>query len=219
MNDIQNNASNILNVSIRNYTDCGWCSDKANEEILNIPWSIWSQWLYISRRMGKKEWGAIFWVKDNTVTGFKIPRQEVNTVECAFKEELGGDGIIHSHHDMGAFHSTQDDAHARNLYRYSIVLSNSDGSVCTKRLKLPCGAFGYVQVRLGIVDLPEIDLEKIGEKKRELTSEQSEAELCRQAQCDELQMQCEECVRSDCHGCEIFLAMQKIEAGMFGTGF
>lgn len=219
MNNIQNNASNILNVNIKNYTDCGWCSDKTNEEILNIPWSIWSQWLFISQRMGKKEWGAIFWVEDGAVTGFKIPKQEVSSVECAFKEELGGDGIIHSHHDMGAFHSSQDDAHARNLYRYSIVLSNSYGSICTKRLKLPCGAFGYVQVRLGIVDLPETDLEKIGEIKREATSEQSEEELCLQARYDGLQMQCEECARSDCYGCEIFLAMQKIEAGMPGAGF
>jgi len=217
MDNIQNSASNILNVSVKNYTDCGWCSDKAKEEILNIPWSIWSLWLFISQRMGKKEWGAIFWVKDNIVTGFKIPKQEVNVVECAFKEELGGDGIIHSHHDMGAFHSSQDDAHARNLYQYSIVLSNSDGSICTKKLKLPCGSFGYMQVRLGIIDLPEIDLAKIGEKKREPAPEQPGEELFQEARCDELQMQCEECARIDCYGCEIFIAMQKMEAGMFGS--
>lgn len=219
MNNIQNNASNILNVIIKNYTDCGWCSDRTNEEILDIPWSVWSQWLFISQRMGKKEWGAIFWIKDNTITSFKIPQQEINSVECEFKEELGGDGIIHSHHDMGAFHSSQDDTHARNLYQYSIVLSNSEGSICTKRVKLPCGAYGYMQVRLKIIDLPELDFAKIGEKKKEFFAMHPEEKFRQEARFDELEMQCEECVRHDCHSCEIFLAIQKTEAGMSGAGF
>ena len=214
MNNIQNNTSNILNVSIKNYPECGWCSDKTNEEILNIPWPIWSQWLFVSQRMGKKEWGAVFWVKDNTITNFKVPKQEVTSVDCEFKEELGGDGIIHSHHDMGAFHSSQDDTHARNLYQYSIVLTNSDGSICTKRVKLPCGAFGYMQVRLRIIDLPEVDFAKIGEKKREFLAELPEKGLLQQDQFDELQMHCEECVKADCHSCETFLAMQEMEAGL-----
>ena len=215
MNNIQNNTSNILNVSIKNYPECGWCSDKTNEEILNIPWPIWSQWLFVSQRMGKKEWGAVFWVKDNTIINFKVPKQEVTSVDCEFKEELGGDGIIHSHHDMGAFHSSQDDTHARNLYQYSIVLSNSDGSICTKRVKLPCGAFGYMQARLRIVDLPGIDLAKIAEKKKDPLAEHPEERFEQEARLDELGMQCEECVKSDCSNCEIFLAMQEMEAGIF----
>ena len=93
--------SNILEVKIKNYGECGFCTERDNQETLKIPWNIWSQWLYISQCMGDKEWGAVFWVKDNTITGFKIPKQEVGSVDCEFKEELGGDGIIHSHHDMG----------------------------------------------------------------------------------------------------------------------
>ena len=67
--------SNILDVKVEYYGECGFCSKKDNQEILNIPWNIWSQWMYISQRMGEKEWGAVFWVKDNAISSFKIPKQ------------------------------------------------------------------------------------------------------------------------------------------------
>ena len=198
MISLENNQakkSNILDVKIKNYGECGFCSDHDHKETLKIPWSIWSQWLFISQQMGGKEWGGIFWVKNNTVTSFKIPKQEVSSVDCEFKEELGGDGIIHSHHDMGAFHSSQDDAHARNLYTYSIVTANSKGSIATKRVKLPCNAFGYVEVKLQLIEVPEIDLSKIAEKTRELIPEAS----------SEFQVNahpCETCQTQDCELCE-----------------
>ena len=187
--------SNILEVKIKNYGECGFCSDHDEKETLKIPWSIWSQWMYISRYMQDKEWGAVFWVKDGTVTGFKIPRQEVTSTECAFMEELGGDGIIHSHHDMGAFHSSQDDHHARNLYAYSIVTANSKGSVATKRVKLPCSGFGYVKIRLELIDLPAIDLSKITEKASKIFPEASAEVL-------EGEDPCEVCEIGDCEHCE-----------------
>lgn len=195
LENVQTKKSNILDVKIKNYGECGFCAEHDHKGTLNIPWDIWSQWLFISQRMGDKEWGAIFWVKDNTVTGFKIPKQEVTSVECEFKEELGGDGIIHSHHDMGAFHSSQDDAHARNLYTYSIVIANSKGSIATKRVKLPCNGFGYVKVGLQLVDLPETDLSKITEKTRELLPEVSSA-------FEESEHPCDTCQTGDCDNCE-----------------
>ena len=197
LNDNNPKKSNILEVKIKNYGECGFCSDRDNQEILRIPWSIWSQWIYISRIMQDKEWGAIFWVKDNTVTGFKIPKQEVTSVECEFKEELGGDGIIHSHHDMGAFHSSQDDHHARNLYTYSIVIANSKGSIATKRVKLPCNGFGYCNVLLELVELPAIDLSKIREKTRELAMEVS-------PEAQESENPCQTCHTGDCENCFLF---------------
>lgn len=188
--------SNILEVKIKNYGECGFCGERDNQEILKIPWDIWSQWTYISQRMQDKEWGAIFWVKDNTITGYKIPRQEVTSTDCEFKEELGGDGMIHSHHDMGAFHSSQDDAHARNLYIYSIVTANSKGNVATKRIKLPCGGFGYTKIRLQLVECPEIDLSKINEKKREIISDLTSG-------FETSQHPCETCSTRDCENCDL----------------
>ncbi len=211
LNDNKSKKSNILEVKIKNYGECGFCTDKDHQETLNIPWSIWSQWMYISQRMGEKEWGAVFWVKDNTVTSFNIPKQEVTQVECEFKEELGGDGIIHSHHDMGAFHSSQDDAHARNLYTYSIVIANSKGSIATKRVKLPCNGFGYVKISLQLVELPEIDFSKITEKASMFVPEASFEFQGAGHPCDNCQTgDCELCYAEHnshyvaCETCDIF---------------
>ncbi len=203
MPGLEGKDSNVLGVKVKDYGECDYCSDKDNQETLKIPWSIWSQWLYVSQHMKDKEWGAVFWVKDSTITGFKIPRQEVNSVECEFKEELGGDGIIHSHHDMGAFHSSQDDHHARNLYVYSIVITNSKGSLVTKRVKLPCKGFGYVKVELRLVDCPDMDISRITEK--ELFSPMFSAkERHKELGFKDEMLPCDRCVTQDCQNCAHF---------------
>lgn len=194
--------SNILGVNAKNYGECGYSSDEDHKETLKIPWNIWSQWLYISQRTENKEWGAVFRVKNSTITEFKIPRQEVSSAECEFKEDLGGDGIVHSHHEMNAFHSSQDDSHARNLYLYSIVITNSKGYVATKRVKLPCGGFGYVKVELRLVDCPEMDLSKITEKSivsSILDHKETQRELA-----TEERLPCNRCLEQDCQNCAHF---------------
>jgi len=194
-------SSNLLDVKVENYGECGWCSSPSNTIVLNIPWTIWTQWLHISRQMGNKEWGAVFWVKDNSIIDFKIPLQEVSSADCEFKEELGGDGMIHSHHNMGAFHSSQDDHHARNLYDYSIVLSNTNGYEATMRKKLPCGGFGYGKVQLRLTECPDVDFSKILEKKQELfTTAPSENETQEQLEFEE-DLPCERCTTFDCNSC------------------
>jgi len=196
--------ANLLEVQVKNYGECGFCSDKENKEKLNIPWSIYSQWLYISLCMGSKEWGAVFWIKDSTITSFKIPKQMVGAAECEFSEDLGGDGIVHSHHDMGAFHSSQDDHHARNLYVYSIVLSNQKGYDATKRMKLPCKGFGYVKVELRLTGCPEIDLSKITEKTVFTPPEDPQKHLDFKAD----RLPCDRCVTLDCQNCAHFYTGQ-----------
>jgi len=194
-------TSNLLDVKVENYVECGWCSSPANTITLNIPWVIWSQWLHISRQMGNKEWGAVFWIKDNCIIDFKIPLQEVSSAECEFKEELGGDGMVHSHHNMGAFHSSQDDHHARNLYKFSIVLSNTSGYEATMRTKLPCGGFGYVKVELCLTEYPEIDISKISEKKNELLGLTPDDKHCQEQMELEEDIPCERCTTFDCDSC------------------
>lgn len=158
---------NMLDVKVHNFGECGFCQTKEDMEILKISFDIWSKWLHIMHSMGNKEWGGVFWIKENSIIDFKIPKQEVTGTECKFLEELGGVGILHSHHDMGAFHSNQDDKQARNLYEYSIVIS-SKGYEAVKKVKLPCGGFGYVKVKLEILNCPEICFENITEKKEKL---------------------------------------------------
>jgi hypothetical protein len=157
---ISEKDSNILNVDVDAYEDCGFCKSEKHMPELRIPWKIWAEWKFISEQMGSKEWACVFWTEKGTVTKYRIPKQEVSTCEVEVKEELGGDGLMHSHHTMGAFHSGQDDAHARNLYTYSIVLSGIE-SVCTKREKLPCGGFGYRDVKILLTDAPVVDMSLI----------------------------------------------------------
>jgi len=195
-----------LEVRIKNYGECGFCEDEDNKEVLKIPWNIFSQWLYISQHMGSKEWGAVFWVKDSTIADFKIPKQQVSSAECEFAEDLGGDGIIHSHHDMGAFHSSQDDRHARNLYEYSIVISNSKGYAATRRRKLPCNGFGYVKVELHLVNCPEIELSRITEKAILSSVSMEGAQSQFDFKSDSLP--CDRCTTQDCQNCAHFYGEQ-----------
>jgi hypothetical protein len=194
---------NILDVNVKNYGRCDYCADPDNIVTLNLSWEIWSQWLYISQKMGSKEWGCVFWVKDNTITHFRIPKQEVTSTECEFKEELGGNGIMHSHHNMSAFHSLQDDQHARNLYDYSIVMSNSNGYEATKRVKIPCGGFSYVKVELLITGCPETDLMGITEKRTDLIPETHHPTLALDSDCRIGDTACDRCATRSCENCQL----------------
>jgi hypothetical protein len=157
--------SNILDVEVKNYREdeCGYCKDDDTAETLSVAWDLWCTWQMISLRMGNKEWTGVLRIKDSIIEDFKIPEQIVTSTSCDLKEELGGNGLVHSHHTMGAFHSGQDDKHARNLFEYSIVLSGSD-YVATRKVTLPCGAFGYKKVTLLIINEPAIDMSKIKEE-------------------------------------------------------
>lgn len=200
---LEEKQSNILDVAIKNYSECGFCEDTGKKESLSVSWDIWSQWIYLCQRLGNKEWGAVFWIKDNAIARFKIPKQEVTSTDCEFREELGGDGIVHSHHDMAAFHSSQDDRHARNLYAYSIVLSNSKGYEATKRIKLPCGGFGYVKVGLRLVNFPDIELSKITEKSALARETAFSSEKQKELSFNQDESPCAKCTTHDCGSCKI----------------
>jgi hypothetical protein len=150
--------SNILGIKQNNHTDCGYC--KTKKEILKIPFAIFNEWLYIIRHFSSLEWGAVFDVADGVVTGYRIPEQEVTSVEVKFNEDLGGNGIIHSHHSMEVSPSHQDDKELRNQTTWSIILSFTDYYAC-KRVKLPCGDYGYIPVEIILIDVPELSLSKV----------------------------------------------------------
>jgi len=157
--------TNILGVNTKNYAEkCGWCDDNAEGIKIEIPIEIYSVWLTLMLQMENKEWGGVYNVKDGKISDFRIPRQEVAGASCEFLEELGGNGIIHSHHNMGSFHSGQDDIACRNNYYCSIVISNS-GMLCTCKVNLPCTGFGYKKAELVITGCPVVDLSKFEEKK------------------------------------------------------
>lgn len=135
---------------------------------LVVPTDIWLKWQYINAKMGNKEWGAVFDVKDGAVSNLRIPKQEVTGGSCIFLEDIGGNGHVHSHHSMGAFNSGTDDHSTRNMFDYAIVLSGYD-YVCYKRLKVSETAYKWIPVKLILPEIPTIDLSNIQEKKWENT--------------------------------------------------
>jgi hypothetical protein len=167
--------NNPFDVEVLDVTGkCAWCDkQKAEEQRIDIPYPIWQDFQFLMGRFPSLEWGAIYNVEPvgdagchGKVTDFIIPEQVVTGSEVEFTEEkdLGGNGIVHSHHSMGGFHSHTDDTSARNLYDYSIVLSTKE-NICTRRMKTPCGGFGYVKCKIVITELPErIALDKIKKK-------------------------------------------------------
>jgi len=146
--------NNILDVKSRNYYDCGYCKDE--KEIIRVPFSTYSLWLYLLHKMGRKEWIGLFDVVNETICNFRIPKQTVKTTECELKEDEKADGILHSHHDMGEFHSAIDDKFCRNLYDYSLVIG-WNGITGSCRRKLPCGGWGHIKLEIEVVDAPSID--------------------------------------------------------------
>jgi len=204
--------TNILNIEIEEYEECDYCKSKKQAPQLKIPWAMWCDWKLISAKMGSKEWAAVFWVEDGAVVKYKIPKQEVSTGEVEVKEELGGQGLIHSHHGMGAFHSAQDDRHARNVYDYSIVVSKEE-SVCTKREKLPCGGYGYRDVEILLSECPDIDIANIKEKQYTYLSERTGhlnsdyRDMYEQQQNEErvYEEHCVQCSKYDCENCTYFV--------------
>ena len=139
---------------------CAWCEEhKDDEQSLGIPYEIWREWQHLNSKYPEDEWGAVYWVKDGVIERYAIPEQEISAGEVEFTgKDLGGNGLVHWHHGMGGFHSHQDDKHARNLYEYSIVLSTKE-NICTRRVKAPCGGFGYVKCGLKVTGVPDIELD------------------------------------------------------------
>ena len=156
-------SNNILGVEVKNYKDCDWCKDK-NEEI-QVPFEMMSAWLFLLYKFGDSEWAAVLKIKDEKIVDWEIPEQEKSSVTVEFCDGKGYNGLLHSHHRMGSFHSSQDDTQGRNLYDYSFVISTS-GLIGSKRTKLPCGGFGYKDLNLVLVGIPEnLKLDRIKEKK------------------------------------------------------
>ena len=152
--------SNILGVKpcCNTVEKCSFV-DSLDSGTLQIPFSIWAYWLYKCTCL-ETEWLEVFWVKDNVVEKLVVPKQKVGKVSAEMFEDLGGNGIIHSHNGAGTFHSSTDDKEARPLYDWSIVINEGDYTASRKQ-KLPCGHFGFAEVSIELLDAPDIHLEKM----------------------------------------------------------
>lgn len=123
------------------------------------------------------EWLAYLLGKDLHVEDIFVPNQKVssgsvNNIDCKEFNTLPIVGVIHSHHNMGAFFSHTDDSYINQNHDISIVVSKN-GPKGQVRWKTPCGAVKTVDAKIKLdldVDFNEEDfLKEAGEKIKEHT--------------------------------------------------
>lgn len=81
--------------------------------------------------------------KEVAVTDLFIPKQEVSAGDVQVKRfdfPPGMVGVIHSHHDMGAFFSSQDEGNVNKHHKLSIVVDSGGRYKATIKVRVPCGA-------------------------------------------------------------------------------
>jgi len=149
---------NILGVKVEIFSSCGRI-ENAKKETVKIPYEIYSLWQLLLLKYEKLEWGGVFNVVDGEVRDFRIPKQEVGWASVGFKEELGGNGVIHSHNTMGNFFSTTDHDTCINLFDYGFVISNDGKIQGVHKVATACGGYVYTKIDIEISinqDLPII---------------------------------------------------------------
>ena len=115
----------------------------------------------MTEAMGSEEWlGYLTGTKyadGYYIDGIRIPKQTVSGASVDVDEpDMGEDviGTVHSHHNMGSFHSGTDNEYLVGNHDLCLVYSNS-GKYATKvRVKLPCGHYFVKEVDV-IIDYPE----------------------------------------------------------------
>lgn len=124
---------------------------------ITFPADVWATWQAATRVRPELEILGLFSVgEDGRVTDLVIPRQEIEGGSCTLLEQNGHhDGMIHSHHNMGAFFSTMDKETALPNYRFNVVTDHKGGYEAAERITLPCGGYGFVDLNIAVEYAPE----------------------------------------------------------------
>lgn len=125
--------------------NCDYLAADKAVPTLTWPRELWDQWKAATHFNTNLEILALFRVDStNTVTELHFPPQEVEKAACQVLEQDGQwDGLIHSHHDMGAFFSSDDKATALPNYRFNVVTCHKGDYKGAERITLPCGGLGF----------------------------------------------------------------------------
>lgn len=88
------------------------------------------------------------------VLELQIPEQEVQAAHVEPTETIHAPGVIHSHVNMSATFSANDDEYINSNHDFSIVVNKNAQVSVVQRVKLPCGALILSDSSLE-VDYPE----------------------------------------------------------------
>ena len=116
----------------------------------------------LTEEMGSEEWLAYligkkfddgFYIQD-----LRVPKQSVGAATVEVDEPDNSPdviGTVHSHHNMGSFHSGTDNEYLVGNHELTLVYSNSGKYACKVRMALPCGHY-YAKETEVIIDYPVI---------------------------------------------------------------
>lgn len=135
---------------------CDYLESKKEARTLVFAADVWAMWQAATRVRDSLEILALGKVVDGRVVELHIPAQEVSGGACELREQNGHyDLMIHSHHSMGAFFSSDDKATALPNYRYNVVTSHKGDAEAVERINLPCGGMGFTKVEVQYETPPE----------------------------------------------------------------
>ncbi len=160
-------------------SQCGFC-DKDDEKTAVIFDYTLSRKVYaMMDEMKGKEWFAYLLgkkVKETyNIKDMVIPEQEVTSASVEVTgtvEQAGVVGTIHSHHSMGAFHSSTDTEFAGANHQICVVVSDKGWAAKTQR-DLPCGKKFLADADVYINDPLVREMKKFVEANREKIKEKT----------------------------------------------
>lgn len=147
---------------IKVFKDCGYAKEECQEPIVSIDFLTQTKIREMSKAMGNIEWlGYLVGTFDReasiySVTDIRVPKQDVTATTVEVTESLPLNDIIgsvHSHHNMGAFHSSTDHDFVGANHDVCLVYS-TNGWSGKVRQRVPCG-HEYLYDAIVLLPLPE----------------------------------------------------------------
>jgi hypothetical protein len=147
--------------------ECAHTKDTTGMQI-TIDYDTWRVLCALTTQI-KSEWQAFLTgradISEIYVTGYWIPKQRVtnSTVENideiteAIVQEKNIVASIHSHADMGVFHSSVDmESTCRSAWvKHHITINNKLETVAKSQAVLPCGRISFVDSKVVVVGAPQ----------------------------------------------------------------
>jgi len=157
-----NQAKTEFTTDIPTIKACSRCG--GTPPTVTLPWDIDAKIRAMSSKMGAIEWLAYLVgelsedQKDFYITDLLVPKQTVSSTSVEVDEPLSAGilGTVHSHHNMGAFHSNTDDTYIGENHIITLVYGNAAEKpyVAKIRLTTPCGGYFLVDTKV-FVEKPE----------------------------------------------------------------
>jgi len=145
--------------------ECGMINKKA--KTIHITQQVMKKIKTLLHYLPQLEWLGYLTIENNIITDITIPSQEVSFASVEVITPSDYDGIIHSHHKIGAFHSLTDLEGGDANNQISLVIDNKRNIVGIERVELPCGAYCFREIK--VEEISDFDKEWYEKIKQNIT--------------------------------------------------